>query len=256
MSLQLLEAGKYGHSKRPGATGNLSIFSHTGALAAAAPDRDAFSLATHLGKQHAQPSSSPGVGLSSLQADRFTADGILKSQMEVLSSFIFGPLDSASTMPLTSVNRFKCMSSSPPEALLVCGKFVLSTSASGEVEYGDSVIFVLDAPTVPHRGAVVAPDAIWPGSSTLAPLAVPLPSGSISLLGGSTLSTPRSAKAAKMDKSLSSFLPHQVFCLEGLKAVATGWTLTEQQAQLSQDSIACFLTQSKWLILACGIPLC
>jgi hypothetical protein len=169
MALQLFHAGKYGHSQRPGAVGALPVFGYPGDLAAAAPDWTNFSLAAHLSKQRAQPSVQPGVGLSVLNAVHFPRDTILESQAKTISDFIFGPLDDAATIPLTSANRFKGMSSSPVEALLMCGKFAVAISEDGDVIYGDPVLFVLDAPMVPHRGNLAMASQMWPGSSAFAP---------------------------------------------------------------------------------------
>jgi hypothetical protein len=230
MALQLFHAGKYGHSQRPGAVGALPVFGYPGDLAAAAPDWTNFSLAAHLSKQRAQPSVQPGVGLSVLNAVHFPRDTILESQAKTISDFIFGPLDDAATIPLTSANRFKGMSSSPVEALLMCGKFAVAISEDGDVIYGDPVLFVLDAPMVPHRGNLAMASQMWPGSSAFAPMPVPFPSSPISLLGGSTCSSSRTSRPLRVDKSLSDFLTYQVYCLEGIP------TFTREELEISRPA--------------------
>lgn len=212
----------FGPPLHPGAVQEVPLF---GVGSLAHPDTDPTSLSFRgvVSAQFAQPVFVPGVGDTEFAADMWPTGEALDSVLQGAVEYVFADVQSGAVR--SPQERFTRLASVPVTAFLVCGKVIVGATASGDPEFGDPVLFVVQAPSVPARGISVSSSAVWPDVERLGPIGFKPPVEPFSCLAGSVAATSRQHRGGveRLEKSRMSYIPDLVYCMAGEDACDAGW---------------------------------
>lgn len=217
-------APKFGSSLREEAIGDLPIFNLATSYANTTPPT--LTTVDIVAQQYRQISKHAH-GLQDLSLATNTETSIRLEHLQGLKESMFGsPTSSTLVSP---ADRLKYWSDKSPAGFLVCGKIVRSVDASGQPIFGNPVIFAIAAPVFSPQGRAVDPTSLWSSGSKLAPLQVAIPEDPICLVGASIDSESRRVNAKSMKGKFADYLPHLLYCFDGLRMSGAGYVVSQHQ---------------------------